>query len=342
MAALKRVQANLKRYRAAVLKAACEGRLVPTEAELARKEGRSYETGEQLLARILKECRAKWEVDQLAKMQASGKSPKNDDWKKKYKEPEPPDTSTLPAPPEGWVWGSLDQVFLVERGRFSIRPRNDPRYFGGPYPFVQIGDLPREGGTIRAFQQTLNEKGLLVSKMFSKGTVLVAIVGATIANTGVLSFDSCCPDSLVGLRNENAILLSFAEAYLTSMKLSLRRASYASGGQPNISLAMLQPYPLPLPPESEQTRIIMEIQRSLSTVETLQEAVAHRILSADRLRQSVLKRAFEGKLVPQDPNDEPASALLGRIRAERSARPTGKVRRTAGRVHAEITAVGAE
>ena len=87
VAALKRVQANLKRYRAAVLKAACEGRLVPTEAELARKEGRSYETGEQLLARILKERRAKWEADQLAKMHASGKPPKNDDWKKKYKEP---------------------------------------------------------------------------------------------------------------------------------------------------------------------------------------------------------------------------------------------------------------
>ena len=75
VAALKRVQANLKRYRASVLKAACEGRLVPTEAELARKEGRTYETGEQLLARILKERRAKWEADQLAKMLAAGKPP---------------------------------------------------------------------------------------------------------------------------------------------------------------------------------------------------------------------------------------------------------------------------
>src|SRR5207244_11956956 len=93
VAALKRVQANLKRYRAAVLKAACEGRLVPTEAELARKEGRSYETGTQLLARLLNERRAKWEADQLAKMHASGKSPKNDDWKRKYKQPEPTDTS---------------------------------------------------------------------------------------------------------------------------------------------------------------------------------------------------------------------------------------------------------
>lgn len=110
VAALKRVQANLKRYRASVLKAACEGRLVPTEAELARKEGRTYETGEQLLARILKERRAKWEADQLAKMLAAGKPPKDDSWKKKYREPESPGVSSQHKLPEGWVSVSLDAL----------------------------------------------------------------------------------------------------------------------------------------------------------------------------------------------------------------------------------------
>jgi type I restriction enzyme S subunit len=94
--ALKRVHANLKRYRVAVLKAACEGRLVPTEAEFARKEGRSYQTAEQLLARILIERRLKWEGDQLAKMIGAGKPPKNDDWKKRYQEPDPADKTHLP------------------------------------------------------------------------------------------------------------------------------------------------------------------------------------------------------------------------------------------------------
>jgi hypothetical protein len=89
-AALKRVQANLKRYRASVLKAAREGRLVPTEAELARKEGRDYEPADKLLQRILRERRARWEADTLAKMQASGKSPKDNNWKQKYKEPPAP------------------------------------------------------------------------------------------------------------------------------------------------------------------------------------------------------------------------------------------------------------
>jgi type I restriction enzyme S subunit len=301
VAALKRAKANLERYRAAVLKAACEGRLVPTEAELASREGRSYEVGEQVLARILKERRANWEADQLARMHTAGTLPKNDDWKRKYREPPSPDTTNLPRPPEGWAWVSLDQVFLMRRGRLGVRPRSDPRYFGGCYPFVQIGDLPSDGGTIRGCRQTLNEKGVLVSKIFPKGSVLLAIVGDTIAKTGILSFDSCCPDSLVGLHGASEPLSSFAEAYLTSTKLSLRRASYASGGQPNINLAMLRSYPLPLPPEAEQTRIAMKIQCSLSTIDALQKTVSRRILSADRLRQSILKSAFEGRLVPHDP-----------------------------------------
>lgn len=92
--ALKRVRANLKRYRASVLKVACEGRLVPTEAELARAEGRDYEPADRLLARILEERRATWEADQLARMQAAGKAPEDDRWKAGYEEPATPNTTT--------------------------------------------------------------------------------------------------------------------------------------------------------------------------------------------------------------------------------------------------------
>jgi len=318
VAALKRVQANLKRYRAAVLKAACEGRLVPTEAELARKQGRGYETGEQLLARILKERRAKWEADQLARMTAAGKPPKDESWKRKYAEPEPPNTTDLSGLPKGWIWASLDQLFVVERGRFSVRPRNDPRYYGGEHPFVQIGDLPRDGGFVSGHHQTLNEAGLEVSKKFPEGTVLIAIVGATIANTGVLNFAACCPDSLVGLTSDDRLLLRLVELYLRSIKLRLRNESYSSGGQPNINLALLLPLPVPLPPASEQRRIVAELDRQFSIVEMLGKETIDGVRNADRLRQAILKRAFEGKLAPQDPNDEPASVLLERIRAERA------------------------
>ena len=108
--ALQRVQANLKRYRASVLKSAVEGRLVPTEAELARAEGREYEPASKLLERILKERRKQWEKAELAKLTAKGKTPKNDKWKAKYKDPASPDTTNLPDLPEGWCWATVEQV----------------------------------------------------------------------------------------------------------------------------------------------------------------------------------------------------------------------------------------
>ncbi len=122
-AALKRVRANLKRYRASVLKAACEGRLVPTEVELARKEGRNYESADKLLQRILRERRARWKTDTLAKMQASGKPPKDDLWKQNSKEPSAPDTSDLPflKAGAGRHWGSSPRFMEVFKSSRRVR-----------------------------------------------------------------------------------------------------------------------------------------------------------------------------------------------------------------------------
>jgi type I restriction enzyme S subunit len=122
VANLKRVKANLKRYKAAVLKAAVEGRLVPTEAELARREGRSYETGAQLLQRILETRRSQWK----------GKG--------EYKEPASLDPTMLSDVPLGWCWASLEQLSVVVRGG-SPRPAGDPRYFGGPVPWITVGPI---------------------------------------------------------------------------------------------------------------------------------------------------------------------------------------------------------
>jgi type I restriction enzyme S subunit len=299
--ALHRLKANLKRYKAAVLKAACEGRLVAQDP--------GDEPAADLLARILHERRAHWEADQRAR----GKDP----LKLTYPEPVAPSTDDLPELPEGWVWASLDQIFDVERGRFSIRPRNDPRYYNGKYPFVQIGDLPREGGNITSYSQTLNEHGLNISRLFSVGTALIAIVGATIANTGILTFDSCAPDSLVALQSSLKVMVRYAELYLRSQKHIIRNFAYASGGQPNINLAVLKPYLLPLPPINEQELIIGETDKLLSVCEEIEVLIESNIRRAERLRHSILKQAFSGQLVPQDPADEPASELLKRIRQER-------------------------
>lgn len=315
--ALDRVRVNLSRCRTSVLKAACTGRLVEREADLARSQERGYEPADQLLTRILRDRFAKRGAGHLRKMQRQATGRSQVGQQATFRQPTGPDTSAVPEVPKGWTWASLDQCFLVERGRFSIRPRNDPRCYGGPYPFVQIGDLPRDGGRICRYLQTLNEHGLAISKMFPKGTVLIAIVGATIGNTGILTFDSCCPDSLVAIQAGDEVRLRFAELYLRSKKLEIRRSSYASGGQPNINLATLVPYPIPLPPLAEQQRIVAEVDRRLSVLDQLEAVVHSNLKRAEALRQAILKRAFSGNLVAQDSNDEPASELLERIRSER-------------------------
>ena len=146
VAALKRVQANLKRYRASVLKAACEGRLVPTEAELARAEGRDYEPADRLLVRILSERRARWE---------SQDKPRG-----KYKEPSGPDNSALSELPEGWVWATIEQVILGTPQNGLYKPKSE---YGDGVPILRIDDFQdyylRDRESLQCLKVTLQEIG---------------------------------------------------------------------------------------------------------------------------------------------------------------------------------------
>ena len=132
VAALKRVQANLKRYRASVLKAACEGKLVPTEAELAQSEGRDYEPADRLLERILSERRARWDSQEKRRG--------------KYKEPVAPDTSDLPKLPEGWVWATVAQVAQIQGG--IQNPDSPPNIVGVAFVVLTGRVQCRFGGHI--------------------------------------------------------------------------------------------------------------------------------------------------------------------------------------------------
>ena len=128
VAALRRAQANLKRYRASVLRAACSGELVPTEAELARAEGREYEPADVLLERVLAERRARWESQEKRRG--------------KYKEPAAPDTSDLPTLPDGWVWATLAQLGEVRLGR-----QRSPKRATGPNmrPYMRATNVTWDG-----------------------------------------------------------------------------------------------------------------------------------------------------------------------------------------------------
>jgi type I restriction enzyme, S subunit len=328
VAGLKRVQANLSRYRASVLKAAVEGRLLPTEAELARQEGRDYEPASVLLKRILVERRCRWEEAELAKMNAKGKPPKDDKWKTNYKEPEKPDTDELPELPEGWCWTTLPMLGELNRGKSKHRPRNDPRLLGGDYPFVQTGDVRLAETWLRRFEATYSEFGVRQSRLWPAGTLCITIA-ANIAETAILTFDACFPDSVVGFLQTDAVLTRYVELFLRTAKQNLERYAPATA-QKNINLDTLSKVAVPLPPLAEQRRMVDELDRCLSVATATASTVRGDALRCVRLRQSILKWAFDGKLVPQDPNDEPASELLARIRARRStSRGSGKTRRPA-------------
>jgi type I restriction enzyme S subunit len=199
--------------------------------------------------------------------------------------------------PAKWNWVALGNYGQCSRGRFSVRPRNDPNYFVGDHPFIQIGDLPSAGGWIRTHRQTLNDRGLSVSKKFPKGTVVVAIVGATIGNTGLLGYEMCFTDSLVGIETGTEVGNRYIELYLRNKKYEIRYASYSSGGQPNIKLDFLNPYPLALPPLAEQQEIVRRVEALFALADQIESRFGSARKQIEKLTSSLLGKAFRGELV---------------------------------------------
>lgn len=318
VAALKRVQANLKRYRASVLKAACEGRLVPTEAELARKEGRDYEPASELLKRILAERRAKWEADQLQKMSAAGKRPKDDEWNLKYEEPSGPDISNLPDIPEGWTWGTWEQISnWVTYG------------FTRPMPHVPMGIPIVTAKNVKSGSIDFNNCDFTTAEAFQAlsdkdrpraGDILVTKDG-TIGRPAVVGSEVFCINqsvAVVWLRScplDREYLRCVIESEHTQKPIWAKARGVAIQ---HLSITDFAKLPMPIPPLPEQRRIAEELDRLLSVIFHLETVAGQQLRHSTSLRQSVLQTAFSGKLVPQIPNDEPASVLLARIRAERA------------------------
>ena len=155
--------------------------------------------------------------------------------------------------PESWEVVSLGEIGQIERGKFSHRPRNEPRFYGGNYPFVQTGDVSNCDGYVRSYSQTLNEEGLAISKMFPAGTILITIA-ANIGFTGILQFDSACPDSLIGISPSKLVKTEFLNYYLITQQPKMDQLA-PKGTQKNINIQFLKPWPIPLPDREEQEKI---------------------------------------------------------------------------------------
>lgn len=332
-ASLARVEAKLKAYRASVLKAAVEGRLVPTEAALAKQEQRDYEPASVLLDRILGERRRRWEEAELARLTKAGKPPKDDKWKAKYEQPAAPDPSKLPPLPEGWCWATWSQIGFSQNGR----PFPSSEYRDNGVRLLRPGNLFDDGQVKWTEKNTrcLPERWAdeYSGHLIGSGEIVMNLTAQSLADDflGRVCITPVNEWCLLNQRIARLTPILCAPRYLLWMfKSSWFRGFVSSLNTGSLIQHMftsqLEHFPIPLPPLEEQLRIGDEVERRISVSEGSAAICERSRGRATRLRQAVLKWAFEGKLVDQDPRDEPADVLLARIAAERAAAPSPKTR----------------
>ena len=279
VANLKRVKANLKRYKAVVLKAAVEGHLVDTEAELARREGRGYETGAQLLRRVLDMRRDSWPS------------------KSKYNKPVWADVAaTLP---EGWTWASLDALLREPlRNGHSARATDNPdglRAF--TLSAVTEGDFS-EANTKRTVAAADKVADLWAEPgdIYIERSNTPELVGTARLYRGSPGF-AFIPDLLIRVRMSTGVLPGYAEFVLQAdeaRRYFKSRAQGISGSMPKIDQAVVESVPVPLPPLAEQQRIIAEVERRFSFVHEVALLVDANLKRSSRFRQALLSNAFSG------------------------------------------------
>jgi type I restriction enzyme S subunit len=314
IANLKKAQEQLKIYRQAVLKKAFEGELVLTEAEFARAEGRDYEPADVLLTRILKERREKW----------NGKG--------KYKEPVMPDTSGLPELPEGWKWINLGQI------TWSVRdgPHYSPEYVKEGIPFISGGNVRPDGVDFTNAKRITPELHSELSKRCKpeKGDILYTKGGTTgIARVNTYDFEFNVWVHVAILKLAEPVEPFYIQHALNSQFCYAQSQRFTHGvGNQDLGLTRMVNIILSFPPLAEQHRIVAEVERRLSVCDKLEETIAEALQKSEALRQSILKKAFEGKLLSEKeleeahnaPDWEPADKLLERIKAEKEKPGTKK------------------
>ncbi|MBI5642612.1 MAG: restriction endonuclease subunit S [Deltaproteobacteria bacterium] len=316
---MERVQEKLKLYRASVLKAAVEGALT---AEWCAKNPQA-EPASELLKRILVERRRRWEEDQLAKFKSKGQEPPKN-WKAKYKEPLIPDTANLNLLPKGWYWVTLDQAaWQLRSGTAETSGRDKTHYpvlksSAVRHRIINFNDLNYLQKEQSSAENFLKQDDFLITRLSGS----VDYVGCTAVVKDALCERIQYPDrifcaKLVSLIEGTYLSYCFQNSQIRQV---LQGAAKSTAGHKRISMSDLYPLVIPLPPEKEQKVIIEIVEGLLSVIDHLESELETKLKTSQSLRQSILHHAFTGRLVPQDPKDEPASELLKRIASEREAR----------------------
>jgi len=315
--ALREVQKLLKRYRQSILKAAVTGELTRDWREANQHK---LEPASDLLARILEARRENW--------QGGGK----------YKEPACPERVNLPQLPDEWIWAGPEQLSKAERNSMCIGPFGsnlkvaDYQESGVPLIFVRHIRSQDFQGNDAKFVSEKKAKELSSHRVYP-GDLLITKMGDPPGDVAIYP-----EDAPIGVITADCIRLSITEIGLSLPYLELAISSpqvqaqikrISKGvAQQKVSLANFKRIGLPIPPFAEQCEITPRVTQVLARADELERACEAELSRSSALRQSILKSAFTGQLVPQDPNDEPASELLSRIRADRQATPKKHPKKT--------------
>ena len=320
---LKTARAKLNVYRQAVLKHAFEGKLT---AQWREENKDKLETPEQLLARIKQEREARYDR-QLQEWKAAVKEwQESGSLERKPSSPRPPsfpesftdiELIALPEISSLWRWVKVGELFSVYVG--ATPSRKNRSYWNGAINWITSGEV--RFAPINNTNETITLEGLAnaSTEVHPIGTVILAMIGEgkTRGQAAVTHIEACHNQNTAAIRvSESEIPPEYVYYYLLYRYEDTRRVG-SGNNQKALNKERVSNLPIPLPPLDEQIVVVQELKKLLSVIEQLDREIGNQLASASSLRQSILKKAFSGRFVPQDPHDEPASVLLDRIRAER-------------------------
>ncbi|WP_437826361.1 restriction endonuclease subunit S [Sorangium sp. So ce1153] len=327
--ALEAIPPLFDRLRQSVLSAAFRGDLTAAW----RAKNPDVEPAEELLKRIGAERRRRWEEAELAQMRAKGKVPGNDRWKEKYEEPAPVDASELPKLPEGWCWARLEELRAPDAPIVYgiIQPGDD---VPGGVPYVRPIDMTNDGGIdFTSIKRTSDE----IAKQYERASIktgdvilsIVGTIGKVVITPAALNGGNITQSS-VRIRTPDGMPWNYMRFALLSPQLRKQYDRFRFGNAvQRLNVEHVRDLVVPLAPTAEQRELTSRLESALQRVPNgLIRALQERFYDMER---AILAKAFRGELVPQDPNDEPASDLLARIRSGRGiASGAGKPTRTKG------------
>ena len=207
-----------------------------------------------------------------------------------------------------WKQVKFGDLGVLERGRSKHRPRNDPKLFGGKYPFIQTGDVARSGTYVVEHSQTLSEMGMEQSRMFPKDTLCITIA-ANIGDVAILTYDCCFPDSVVGFTPNNLTSSKFVYYMMSTIQSELE-ANAPATAQKNINLKILNGLIINLPSLGEQKEIIDRLENIFEKEHQARETAKAVLFQIDTMKKAILARAFRGELGTNDPAEESAAELI--------------------------------